>query len=255
MALVEYDALAPFVADKGLVDLSPYVGKYMSLLPAWVRKEVTINGGVYDFPAGGGTMALFYNAKLLSQYKLPVPTTYALFAEDAKKLHQDDPSKYLTFYPTNDGSYSEALWMQAGANPFSVNSSGHWTVNLTQPLIQKVTSYWVQLVRSGVIPQYQDYTPPWEHAITAGTFASFLGASWEPAYGIAPYVKAGTQSFVVRDMPQWSASGTPIDANWGGSGYVVTRQSQAPEAGALLAAFIDLGAVEISMSHGGAHRW
>jgi multiple sugar transport system substrate-binding protein len=142
--------------------------------------------------------------------------------------------------------------MQAGANPFSVSSSGDWTVNLTQPLIEKVTSYWVQLVREGVIPQYQDYTPPWEHAITAGTFDSYLGASWEPGYGIAPYVKAGTQSFIVQDMPQWSASGTPIDANWGGSGYVVSRQSKAPEAGALLAAFMDLGTVQIAMSHGGS---
>jgi len=252
VALVEYDALPQFVSAKGLVNQEPYVGKWMSLVPAWVRAEVTFNGGVYDFPAGGGTMGLFSNQKLLSKYGLAIPKTYAQFASEAATLHKDDPKVAMTYFPINDGGYIQALWMQAGAVPFTMSSSGTWTIDLDQPKIERVTSYWVNLVRKGLIPVYSDYTPTWEHAISAGTFATFLGASWEPGYGIAPYVKNGSQSFVVTDMPQWSSSGTPIDANWGGSGYVVTKQTKYPEAASLFAAFMDLGTVKQAMADGGS---
>lgn len=245
VALVEYDYLPEFVASKGLANIAPYVDRYKSFVPKWAWSEVSFKGGVYMFPNGGGTMGMVYVPKLLTKYHLPIPTTYAQYATDAVKLHKLDPKAYMTYFPVNDGGYQEALMQQAGAQPFALSKNGTWTIDLTSPAIERELNYWGHLVKVGAVEAVDDFTPAWEHGITSGSFATYMGASWMPSYAIAPYVKPGTQTFSVTHMPYWKA-GQPVDANWGGSGYVVTAQSKHPHAAALFTAYADLGMINQS---------
>jgi multiple sugar transport system substrate-binding protein len=248
VVMLEYPYIPEFVQSKAITSISSYVQPFLSQLPKWATSAVTFNGQVYNMPFGGGTLGLIYRSSVLAQYHLPVPTTWATFASDAEALHKDNPNEYMTYFPNNDGEYVLSLLQQAGANPFTDNN-GNWTIDLDSPAAQKVMTYWGNLIKQGDIAVQSDFTPAWQHSIATGQYAAYVGPDWFPSAVLVPYVKAGSESFTVTTMPQWTA-GEDVTANNGGSGYSVTSQSPNKQAGALFAAFMDLGGANTSMAAG-----
>ena len=167
---------------------------------------MTFNGQVYNMPFGGGTLGLVYRSSVLTQYHLPVPTTWATFASDAEALHKDNPNEYMTYFPNNDGEYVLSLLQQAGANPFTDNN-GNWTIDLDSPAAQKVMTYWGNLIKQGDIAVQADFARAWQHSIATGQYATYLGPDWFPSAVLVPYIKAGSESFTVTTVPQWSRRG------------------------------------------------
>ena len=146
---VELDHLPTFLSQKDLVPITQYVSSVKSDFPSWVWNEVTENGQVYAVPEDIGPMSLMYQPSVLTKYHLPVPTTWAQFASDAVALHKKDPSQYLTYFAPNDADVQEALWWQAGAFPYQVQSDGSWKVDVDGPAEQKVMQFWGKLVARG----------------------------------------------------------------------------------------------------------
>jgi multiple sugar transport system substrate-binding protein len=248
VVMLEYPYIPEFVASKALANISSYVKPFMSELPKWASSSVTFNGGVYNFPYGGGTQALIYRPDVLSAANLSVPKTWAQFATEAVALHKADPTKYMTYFPNNDPEYVLALLQQAGVNPFTESKSGNWTIDLNSAKARSVMDFWGNLIKEGAVNVQGDFTPAWQNSIATGTYASYLGSDWFPGAVLTPYVK-GAENFTVTDMPQ-AASGDAVAGNWGGSGYSVTAQSKNKQAGALFAAFMDLGGANDSLAAG-----
>src|SRR6202451_826785 len=92
---IEYATLPNFEHVGGLVDLSQYGADSIKqdFVP-WTWGQVTQGGAVYAIPQDTGPMGLFYRADLFKKYGLPVPTTWAEFLSDAKKLHAANPNAY-----------------------------------------------------------------------------------------------------------------------------------------------------------------
>lgn len=247
--MLEYPYIPEFVASKALADISSYVKPFMSELPQWAVSSVSFNGGVYNFPFGGGTQALIYRPDVLKSAGLAVPTSWTQFASEAIAFHKANPSKYLTYFPNNDPEYVLALLQQAGVSPFTESSNGTWTVDLDNATSRAVMNYWGGLIKEGAINVQGDFTPAWQNSISSGDYAAYLGADWFPSAVLVPYVKQGTQSFTVTSMPSWTA-GSQVLGNWGGSGYSVTSQSKNKEAASLFAAFMDLGGANDSLAAG-----
>ena len=60
-------------------------------------------------------MGLFYRTDLFKKYGLTVPTTWAQYLSDAKKLHAANPNAYIAAFPANDAQWFAGLAWQAGA--------------------------------------------------------------------------------------------------------------------------------------------
>jgi multiple sugar transport system substrate-binding protein len=220
---VEYDHLPQFLAEKDLQPITQYVSSYKSDFPAWVWNQVSQNGQVYAMPEDIGPMALMYQPSVLAKYHLPVPATWAEFASDAVTLHKDDPSQYLTYFAPNDADVQEALWWQAGAFPYQVQSNGSWKVDVDGPLEQKVMEFWGKLVSEGAVAVDQDFEADWGHHIGQDRYVAMVGAGWSPTYMVDAYLPAGsTQQWAITQMPQWTPGGD-ASANWGGSTNAVTK--------------------------------
>jgi multiple sugar transport system substrate-binding protein len=220
---VEYDHLPQFLAQHDLVSITQYVSSYKSDFPSWVWNQVSQNGQVYAMPEDIGPMALMYQPSVLSKYHLPVPTTWAQFASDAVTLHKDDPSQYLTYFAPNDADVQEALWWQAGAFPYQVQSNGSWKVDVDGPVEQKVMEYWGKLVSEGAVAVDQDFEADWGHHIGQDRYVAMVGAGWSPTYMVDAYLPAGSkQQWAITQMPQWTV-GANASANWGGSTNAVTK--------------------------------
>lgn len=249
VVMLEYPYIPEFVASKAIANISSYVKPFMKQLPKWAVSSVSFNGGVYNFPYGGGTQALIYRSSVLQSAGLSVPTTWAQFATEAVALHKANPSEYMTYFPNNDPEYILALLQQAGANPFTESKNGTWNIDLDSAKARSVMNYWGNLIKEGAINVQGDFTPAWQNSIASGTYATYLGADWFPSAVLVPYVKKGSQSFTVTNMPGWTA-GQKVVGNWGGSGYSVTSQSKNKQAASLFAAFMDLGGANDSLAAG-----
>jgi len=238
---IEYDHLPQYLAQHDLTPITQYVSSYKSDFPAWVWNQVSQNGQVYAMPEDIGPMALMYQPSVLSKFHLPVPATWAQFASDAVALHKADPSMYLTYFAPNDGDEMEALWWQAGAFPYQVESNGDWKINVNGPIEQKVMQYWGKLVSEGAVAVDQDFEADWGHHIGEDRYAAMVGAGWSPSYMVDAYLPAGsTQQWAITQMPQWTAGGH-ASANWGGSTNAVTKDcpSDKVQDAALFAAYIN----------------
>lgn len=237
---VEYDHLPQFLAQHDFVSITQYVSAYKKDFPSWVWNQVSQNGQVYAMPEDIGPMALMYQPSVLSHYNLPVPSTWTQFASDAVALHKADPSMYLTYFAPNDGDEMEALWWQAGAFPYQVQSDGSWKINVDGSAEQKVMQYWGNLVSEGAVAVDQDFEADWGHHIGADKYAAMVGAGWSPTYMVDAYLPAVREQWAIAPMPQWTA-GANASANWGGSTNAVTKDCPAADVkdAAMFAAYIN----------------
>lgn len=234
---IELQYLPTFELNNGLMDLSQYGANDLKndYVP-WVWNQVSQGSKVYAIPQDSGPMGLLYRADLFQQYHLPVPTTWAQFAQEAVTLHKENPKMYLTDFPPNDGGWFTGLTWQAGSHPFKVNGTSV-SVNLDDAAAQQVTSYWGTLINEHAVQTTPDFTNDWYAALASGTYASWITAAWGPVFlsGIAAKT-AGNWRAV--PLPQWSV-GQHASGNWGGSTDAVTMQSKYPQQAATFAMWLN----------------
>ena len=114
IAQVEYYALPQFALTNSLANLSTLgLDSVKSQFSTAVWDSVDINGQLVGLPQDTGPMALFYNKTVFDKYQLTVPTTWAEFAADAKKLHAANPKEYITNDVGDPGFTTSMIWSPA----------------------------------------------------------------------------------------------------------------------------------------------
>ena len=227
LSQVEFQTLPQFETTGSLIDLSQYgANSVKNQFPSWMWNQVSLSNGVYAIPQDGGPMALYYREDIFKKYNLPVPTTWALYADDAAKLHAANPKAYITnFAPRNPSQFVGLVW-QNGGNMFTTSGQS-WKVSINNPQALQVASYWQDLISKKLVKTDPDFTNSWYSDLQSGTLATWISAAW--GNGIlkqnAPQ-SAGKWS--VAPLPQWQA-GQNISSNWGGSTTVVFKSSKHPQ--------------------------
>jgi multiple sugar transport system substrate-binding protein len=235
---IEYENLPEFIEAGDLDNITPYVKQYQNYFPSWVWNSVSLNHKVYAMPEDIGPLAFMYRPREFTKYGLKTPTTWAIFAQDAIKLHKKDPNLSIMVPISNDGpSWFEAMMWQAGGFPFQDTAHG-WVVNFTSPTIERVMNYWGGLIKDGAVLYESTAAPSYDTNLAKGVYLSAEAAAWAPHDYGPPVVKAGTQHWKAIQLPQWTA-GAHASADSGGSSNAVTVQSKHPRAAALFAAWIN----------------
>ena len=166
-------------------------------------------------------MSLFYRADVFKKYNLPVPTTWAQYADDAAKLHAANPNDYITdFPPKNPGQFSGYAW-QAGAHWFGVNGQS-WKVSINDAPTLQVASYWLNLLSKKLVKTETDFTNGWYHDLQTGALATWMTGAWGAGI-IAQNAAQSSGDWRVAPLPQWQAGGT-ANGDWGGSTTVVFKE-------------------------------
>ncbi|MEW2516984.1 ABC transporter substrate-binding protein [Actinacidiphila alni] len=221
VAQVEYYALSQFALGKSLTDLGDYGAKSLSKTYSpgpW--NAVNINGGVYGLPMDSGPMALFYNKKVFDKYKLPVPTTWEQYLDDARKLHKADPKAYITS-DTGDAGLTTSLIWQAGGKPYTVDGT-KVTVDFAQDAgTAAYTKVWQQLVSEHLLAPVPGWSDQWYKGLGDGTIATLATGAWMPA-NFASGVKAAAGDWRAAPLPQWQ-TGAHAGAENGGSSLAVMK--------------------------------
>ena len=238
VAQIEFSYLQSFIVTKNLLDISPYgandiKGDYVDF--AW--KQVSAGDAVYAIPQDSGPMGMLYRSDIFEKYGLEVPTTWAEFEEQAKKLREQTDDVYMANLPPNDSGAVLGMMQQAGSRPFSIASETEIGINLTDEGALKWANYWTPLVQQGLISNDATFNNDWYQALATGRYATWIAAAWGPAY-LQGAAASSAGKWRAATMPQWNA-GENIAGNWGGSTSAVIAGTKFPAAAAALAQFIN----------------
>jgi multiple sugar transport system substrate-binding protein len=188
--------------------------------------QVLLGNSIYAIPQDTGPAAMFYRQDIFQKYNLPVPTTWAQYADDAAKLHAANPNEYMTDFPPKQAGWFTMMMWQAGARPFNISGQS-WKVDVANSQAQQVASYWQDLVSKNLVKTETDFTNGWYHDLATGTLASWFSGAWGAGI-LEQNAPSASGKWKVALLPQWQA-GQNISSNWGGSSTVVFKSSKHPK--------------------------
>lgn len=250
VAQVEYYAIPQFSLSDSLVDLSEYgFGDLADQYTPGPWSSVTEGDKVWGLPQDSGPMALFYNKAVFDAAGITeAPKTWDEFAEAAKKINEHDSSVYIT-NDSGDAGFTTSMIWQAGGHPFSVEGTDV-TINLQDEGAKKWADMWSPLVEDGLISPIAGWSNEWYQGLNQGKIASLITGAWMPGTLISA-VEETAGDWRVAPIPTYD--GTAVNAENGGGGQVVVKQSQNPE---LAAAFLkwlnnDPESIKIFLESGG----
>ena len=221
-----YEMLPNLIVNGIASDVTEGFGQYEDKVAEAAWNLVTFDGATYAVPQGTSPMFLFYRVDIFDELKLKPPVTWEEYADVARKIHEDDPKRFLTTFSAGDAQTFAALSQQAGGEWWSVKD-GVWNVDINGEASQKVADYWQGLVDEGVIATFKTWTPEWQAALADGTLASWISAAWAPPL-IAENAPDAVGKWGAVRMPQWDAS-APKAGVLGGSSTIVTTGTDHPD--------------------------
>ncbi|KRC51703.1 sugar ABC transporter substrate-binding protein [Leifsonia sp. Root227] len=224
----EYQKIPTLVSADALVDLKDQgAGDLKKEFTDGTWNAVTLGGdSVYAVPQDSGPMMFYYRKDIFDQYGLSAPKTWDEYAQDARTIHQADPTKFLGTFSSGDPGWFAGLSQQAGASWWGIDGKA-WSVDIDSAATKKVADFWGGLVHEGVIDNNPMYTPAWNTALNDGTQVGWVSSVWGP--GVLEGNAADTKGkWAAAPLPNWDAS-KPSNGNWGGSSTAVTAQSKHPK--------------------------
>lgn len=233
---IEYATLPNFEHVGGLDNLASYgAGSVKQDFVPWTWSQVTQGSAVYAIPQDTGPMGLFYRADLFKRYGLTVPTTWAEYLADAKKLHAANPNAYIAAFPANDAQWFAGLAWQAGAKWFST-SGDTWVTGIDDSPSVQVANFWQQLISDHLVKVEPDFASGWYKDLSDGTLLTWPTAVWGENT-LVTNAATTKGDWRVAAMPNWGS--TPANGNWGGSTTVVFSGSKHPAQAAQFAKWLN----------------
>nr|WP_229671233.1 extracellular solute-binding protein [Salinibacterium xinjiangense] len=251
---VEYDALPSFRVQDGLENIAG-CGDILAAgdqFVDWTWSQVTFgeDNAVYAIPQDSGPTAMYYRADLFEAAGIPVPTTWAEYADAAAKIKA--LGSYITNFPKTDVNWFAGMVWQNNGQWFE-NNGEDWTVDLTSPESLEVADYWQGLLDRGEVSTLASFSDEWNASFNTGQQWTWISAVWG-----ASTIKSGAPDtsgkWAVAQMPQWNA-GDDAAGNWGGSSSAVLKGSKHPYEAAQFALWLntDPDALEMANELGGLY--
>ncbi|MFC9331305.1 ABC transporter substrate-binding protein [Kitasatospora sp. NPDC057015] len=238
IAQVEYFALPEFALGKRLVNLDEYgAADLRSRFTAAAWSQVTSNGGVYGIPQDTGPMAMFYNEKVLGEFGIAPPKTWAEFEAAATRIHQADPNRFITSIDPGDAGGLDSLLWQAGSRPFQQKSPTSVGVDLADDGAKKVSDFWSGLLAKKLVDPAPGWTNEWWQSMSSGKYAMWIVGAWAPG-NLASTIPQTSGQWRAAPVPQWS-TGDPVSSENGGSANVVPVTSTHKDAAVAFAKWLN----------------
>jgi multiple sugar transport system substrate-binding protein len=226
--MLEADRIPTFQVQDALVDISEYSDDVKANFSEGAWKDVSVGDGIYGAPIDGGPMGMIYRKDIFDKYKITPPTTWQEFEAAAQKV-KDAGGPVFADFAANQPAFVTALLYNNGAQPFTYSPSdgGKIGIDLNSDASKKVLDYWANLVKKGLVGTADQFTPEYISGVIGGDYATYLSAAWAPGYlqGAGVGKGADAKVWATAPLPQWDAS-NPIQVNWGGSAFSVTKQAK-----------------------------
>jgi ABC-type glycerol-3-phosphate transport system substrate-binding protein len=225
---IEISAFSRFmhgnIAQKGLVNLTPYIGAERHLFVEGRWTPYMVNGRIYGVECALCPVGLYYRQDLFQKAGIATPlATYADVVAAGRILAKDNTYAFMA--PTGDVTIFMEIFQQVGGQIF--DASGKLT--LDDPRAVQVLEFLVNGAKQKIFWAGPDpYGAPVIAALKLGKIASVLMPDWYSADFLEINVKEQAGKWRLQTMPTWSTGGRRV-STWGGTGFAVTTQSKHPD--------------------------
>ncbi|RFU83492.1 extracellular solute-binding protein [Streptomyces triticagri] len=228
IATIEYPQLPGFAIDGVARDLTGMMSDKLrrALLPEALQLT-TFDRKVFAVPLDVEPMVMHYRTDLFEQYGLEVPRTWDEFEETAEQVGRKAPGRRMALLPTNGMTNVAAFCWQAGGRWFDIDGDT-WQLSLTDAPTRKVAGYWQRLYDRELVFMNAADSQRSTAQIARGEVVSRLTGAWDA--GAQMNAQPGQRGkWRIAPLPQWDTE-RPVTGTHGGSTFVVTKDSQVPEA-------------------------
>jgi multiple sugar transport system substrate-binding protein len=235
--MLETEVLPSFIIREGLADISEFgANDIKDNFAPGVWEDHTQGDAVYAVPVDGGPMGMLYRQDLFEAAGITAPpATWEEYAEAAQKLKDSGSEALIGDFPTNGRAYLQALFAQAGSEPYVFGEEQtEVAINLNDEGTKKVLNYWNDLAEKGLVGTDDAFTTDYNTKLVDGSYATYVAAAWGPGYLKGLAGADDTAVWRAAPIPQWEGE-EPQQVNWGGSAFAVTSQAKNPEAAATVA--------------------
>jgi multiple sugar transport system substrate-binding protein len=229
VAAVEYTTLPSLIVADVPLDITDYVSGVTDAYTEGTLEQVTFDGHVFALPQDVGPMAMVYRSDLFEQWGIPVPTTWQEFADAAAAVRAADPEAYIAALPGDQMGFYAGVATQAGSKWWELDGDT-WSVGIADEASLEVADFFQGLAEQDLISTEPILTPEWNAKANTGKILSWPSALWAPGVieGVAPDTVG---KWSMAPLPQWEAGDTAV-AYQGGSGVMVTKDAEDPDAAA-----------------------
>ena len=236
VAMMEYPYISQFALSGDIIPLDDLGGAEVKAdFVDGAVNQLTVNGQLYGTPLDVAPMALAYRTDLFEQAGITeLPTTWEQFAATAADFQAANPDSWIVNSPISDGTFLQMMWA-AGLTPIEIDGTTI-DIDFANAETEELLSYWTDLAQSGLVGTLPAWSPEWTQAFASGSHGGWLMPGWGPVV-VGPAAPETSGLWRVTGLP--SADGSPTSAEWGGSAYAVTSQSENPEAAAALAIWLN----------------
>ena len=183
--ILNIDVFADYQADDLLLPAQDYVSEetYAKMYPSFLEQSV-VDGTVWAVPDLASARALYYNADLLAEAGVEVPTTFEELTAACQKIIDHFGGEVYPWgidMTTDEGQAAFAYYTWNNGGGF-VDADGNWTLN--SPENVEAIEYAVNLVKSG----YTNSDPATQtrydlqDLFGAGKLAMVIGPNSIPTY-------------------------------------------------------------------------
>lgn len=234
VATVEYQDLPSFVSQGGIQPLDELAADQLGDLSDGVRSMVTFADQTWAMPYDVGPMVYFYREDVFAEAGVEVPETWEEFAQAAETISTENPGTSIASSWPNESKLFAALAWQAGGSWFEASDDA-WNIDLQDEATTKVADYWQELIDNEYIPVQQGFSDEWTADLQSGDLVGYIGASWGAGGLESRTAETSAGSWRVAPLPHW---GEPASGTYGGSSFVITEDSDNPEAAAAFVSWL-----------------
>ena len=139
---------------------------------------MTQGSAVYAIPQDTGPMGLFYRADLFKKYGLTVPTTWAQYLSDAKKLHAATPERLHRRLPGQRRPVVRRPRLAGRGASGSAPRATRWVTGIDDSPSVQVANFWQQLISDHLVKVEPDFASEWYKDLSDGTLLTWPTAVW-----------------------------------------------------------------------------
>jgi len=220
---LNYSEVAEFAQAGVLADLGDLASSYTGNVTQAAQTLMKYNGQVVALPFEVKEKLWFYRSDLFQQAGIDVTQvkTQQDFINAGKQLQQSSPKSYIWNIAVNPSAYLWGMIVSGNGASYSTQTPCAITVASDQGTAAAFQAM-KDLRNSGVVANFDDFTPDWQSGLADGTIASTLSASWLPQF-LMQYAPDLSGKWAVTTWPEIGGANGGSEA--GGSVFVIPAAS------------------------------
>ena len=210
--------------------------KFIQLFGEQALGWCSMDGEIYGTPQDSGAMGMFYRKDIFDKYGLGVPTTWAEYTAQARKLHQAAPELAFAAPPVGWALWWVGQVWEAGGKMFDYHD-GKWYIDFTNPIAEECFEFLGELFDEGTIRPVMWWNADWYNSLNQGTTATVIVGCWFGEW--LRYNAPDSEGTWRVAVPPQANPDAPHNGMIGGSGFYVTEHSKNPEAAAIFVQWLN----------------